>query len=403
MKTSSLDLNYLYNYSENISDLLYDSINDKEILNTDYSSDTKTINPKITFLEQRLLALEKGVSILSLKSFDDAKFLLFNNLLKSGDNIVSYNSWKVFYEDFAKLNKIGVKVHLSGDGSLETFKTLVNSSTRLIYLETISKEFLNIPDFKKIIAFAREKEIPVVVDNTAGAAGYLTEPIAWGADLVIENTDRWLPSISKYIGAVIIDAGSYNWHNGKFTQFNRSRFRYYDAGSGKYVDNKKGIPVNFSLVNYLKRKGNSSIHNHEVPTNPFSLINELESFSRIVQKQSENAKELAQWLQEKHFSSKVNYTGLPDHKSYFTALTYFKNGFGNFIEVLLDARHGSAKQYFSNYINESNPTGTSFTVNHINNSVSIIVGDESFLSIKDFIVENFKRFEYEKQSESLVI
>jgi O-acetylhomoserine/O-acetylserine sulfhydrylase len=350
MTTISINTSYIYGYSENISDLLAESLIQGDVAGSSEWSyqDQKINNPKITFFEQRIAALEGGVSAMAVKSFYYAKIFLLRNILKAGDNIVTYNSSTLYHKDRPKLNRLGIDVKFSEDLNLDSFKNLFDENTKLVYLETVGIENSSIPDFQKIIAFAKQREIPVVVDNTAGAAGYITSPIKNGANIVIESTKNWLPSHKDIIGAVIIDGGNYNWKNGKFSQFS-SPYQYINAKPGNNPATEE-LPI--SLINYLKKQGNINYNKYEIPKNPLSLIHDLENLPSIVQDQNNNALELAQWLEKKD-AIKVNYTGLPSHKDYFTALTYFRYGFGH--ELSFALKDENQQKNLTKYLFEKEP------------------------------------------------
>ena len=138
-----------------------------------------------------------------------------------GDNFITtsylyggtYNQFKVSFK------RLGIEARFANSDDVETFVPLIDKNTKAIYLETIGNPRLNIPDFEKFAALAREYDLPLIVDNTFGAGGYLCRPIEWGANVVVESATKWIGGHGTSIGGVIVDGGNYNWGNGKFPQF----------------------------------------------------------------------------------------------------------------------------------------------------------------------------------------
>ena len=158
-----------------------------------------------------------------------AQFLTFNTILLPGDNIVSspflyggtYNQFKVTFKTYSWEARFAASLEI------EDFEKLIDERTRAIYLETIGNPGFNIPDFEKFAALSRKYDIPLVVDNTFAAAGYLFRPIEHGASIVVESATKWIGGHGSSIGGVIVDSGNYNWGNGKFPQFTEPSEGYH--------------------------------------------------------------------------------------------------------------------------------------------------------------------------------
>ena len=178
---------------------------------------TRIMNPTTDVYEQRLAALEGGVAAVATASGQAAQFLALNNILQAGDNFVStsylyggtYNQFKVAFK------RLGVEARFADGDEVEKFVPLIDKNTKAIYLETIGNPRLNIPDFQKFAALAKEYDLPLIVDNTFGAGGYLFRPLEWGANVVVESATKWIGGHGTSIGGVIVDGGNYNWGNGK--------------------------------------------------------------------------------------------------------------------------------------------------------------------------------------------
>jgi len=181
---------------------------------------TRIMNPTTDVFEKRVAALEGGVGAVATGSGMSAQFLALHNLLLPGDNFVassflyggSYNQFKVSFK------RIGIEVRFAEGDNAASIASKINDKTKAIFLETIGNPGFSIPDFEAIAAVAKEHDIPLVVDNTFGAAGYLFRPFDYGANVVVEAATKWIGGHGNSIGGVVIDGGNYNWGNGKFPQ-----------------------------------------------------------------------------------------------------------------------------------------------------------------------------------------
>ena len=190
---------------------------------------TRLMNPTTDVFEKRIAALEGGVAALATSSGQAAQFIALTNILQAGDNLVStsylyggtYNQFKVQFK------RLGIDVKFVDGDKPADFEKLIDNKTKAIYLETIGNPKFNIPDFDAIAAVAKKHDIPLVVDNTFGAAGYLFRPIEHGANIVVESATKWIGGHGTSIGGVIVDAGNFNWANGKFPQFTEPSEGYH--------------------------------------------------------------------------------------------------------------------------------------------------------------------------------
>src|SRR5882672_2142001 len=172
---------------------------------------TRIMNPTTDVFEQRMAALEGGVAAVATSSGQAAQFLALANILQAGDNFVStsylyggtYNQFKVTFK------RLGIEARFANGDNPDSFVRHIDKNTKAIYLETIGNPQLNIPDFEKFAALAKEYDLPLIVDNTFGTAGYLFKPIEWGAHVVVESATKWIGGHGTVIGGVIVDAGNY--------------------------------------------------------------------------------------------------------------------------------------------------------------------------------------------------
>ena len=190
---------------------------------------TRLMNPTTDVFEKRVAALEGGVSGLATSSGQSAQFLALNNILEVGDNFVStaylyggtYNQFK------NQFKRLGVEARFTPNDSPEAFEALIDDRTKALYLETIGNPELNVPDFEAIAAVAKKHDIPLIVDNTFGAGGYLFRPIEHGASVVVASATKWIGGHGTSLGGIIVDSGTFNWGNGKFPSFTNPSNSYH--------------------------------------------------------------------------------------------------------------------------------------------------------------------------------
>ena len=310
---------------------------------------TRLMNPTTDVFEKRIAALEGGVAALATSSGQAAQFIALTNIMQAGDNLVStsylyggtYNQFKV---QFKRLG-IGVKF-VDGDNPSD-FEKLIDNKTKAIYLETIGNPKFNIPDFDAIAEVAKKHEIPLIVDNTFGAAGYLFRPIEHGANIVVESATKWIGGHGTSIGGVIVDAGNFNWANGKFPQFTEPSEGYHGL---KFWD-VFGAPGPFGNIAFIIRARVEGLRDYGSslsPFNSFLLLLGLETLSLRVQKHVDNALELALWLLKHPKVEYVEYPGLPDSPYHELGKKYLKHGFGGVLTFKVKAGKEAADKLVNN-------------------------------------------------------
>jgi O-acetylhomoserine/O-acetylserine sulfhydrylase len=312
---------------------------------------TRIMNPTTDVFEKRIAALEGGVAALAVGSGQAAQFLALNNILQSGDNFVStsflyggtYNQFKVAFK------RLGVEVRFAEGDRVEAFEKLINNKTKAIYLETIGNPGFNIPDFEALAALARKHDLPLVVDNTFGAAGYLFRPLEHGANVVVESATKWIGGHGTSIGGVIVDGGNYKWNNGKFPQFTEPSEGYHGL---KFWDvfgegNPLGLP-NIAFIIRARVEGLRDFGPAISPFNSFLLIQGLETLSLRVQRSVDNALALAQWLEQHPQVETVNYPGLQSSTYHKLAKKYLRNGFGAVLSFTLKGTRENASALVDN-------------------------------------------------------
>jgi O-acetylhomoserine/O-acetylserine sulfhydrylase len=308
---------------------------------------TRIMNPTTDVFEQRMAALEGGVAAVATSSGQAAQFLALANILESGDNFVStsylyggtYNQFKVTFK------RLGIEARFADGDDAESFEKLIDKKTKAIYLETIGNPRLNIPDFEKIAAVACKYDLPLIVDNTFGTAGYLFRPLEHGANVVVESATKWIGGHGTSIGGVIVDGGNYNWGNGKFPGFTEPSEGYHGL---KFWDifgegNPLGLP-NIAFAIRARVEGLRDFGSSLSPFNSFLLLQGLETISLRVQRHVDNALALAQWLEQHPQVEFVDYPGLASSPYNTLAKKYLKNGFGGILNFgVLGEKENAAK------------------------------------------------------------
>jgi O-acetylhomoserine (thiol)-lyase len=311
---------------------------------------TRIMNPTTDVFEKRVAALEGGVAALATASGQAAQFIALNNFLQAGDNFISssfiyggtYNQFKVAFK------RLGVEVRFAAGDDPSAFESLIDEKTKAIYLETIGNPRLNIPDFEKFAALARKHDLPLVVDNTFGAGGYLAQPIKHGANIVVESATKWIGGHGTSIGGVIVDGGNYNWGNGKFPQFTEPSEGYHGL---KFWDvfgegNPLGLP-NVAFITRARVEGLRDFGPSLSPFNSFLLLQGLETLSLRVHRHAENALTLATWLENHPSVEFVYYPGLTSSPYHQLAKKYLQNGFGGVLQFGIKGGAENGKKFIN--------------------------------------------------------
>lgn len=310
---------------------------------------TRLQNPTTDVFEKRIAALEGGVSGLATSSGQSAQFIALNNIIQAGDNFIStphlyggtYNQFK------SQFKRLGVEVRFTKEEKPEEFEALIDKNTKAIYLETIGNPGLNVPDFDAIANVAKKHDIPLIVDNTFGAGGYLFRPIEHGASVVVESATKWIGGHGTSLGGIIIDSGTFNWGNGKFPAFTKPSDSYHGLvfwdvfGAGGPFGN---IAFNIrARVEGLRDWGNTIS-----PFNAFLLVQGIETLSLRVERHVQNTLALAEWLEKQPQVEYVNYPGLKSSKYYNLAKKYFPKGAGGVLTFKIKGDPSNADKLINN-------------------------------------------------------
>jgi len=310
---------------------------------------TRIMNPTTDVFEKRMAALEGGVAALATASGQSAQFLAINNILESGDNFVTspllyggtYNQFKVSFK------RLGIEARFAKDDHADSIESLIDEKTKAIYTETIGNPDFSIPDFEKIAAIAKKHDLPLIVDNTFGCAGYLFRPLEHGANVVVESATKWIGGHGTSIGGVIVDGGNYNWGNGKFPAFTQPSEGYHGLVFND-VFGSKGPFGNIQFIIRARVEGLRDFGPAISPFNSFLLLQGLETLSLRVQRHVENTLALALWLEKNAHVDKVSYPGLESSPHHANAKKYLQHGFGAVLTFEIKGGKENATKFVDN-------------------------------------------------------
>ncbi|HBH18975.1 MAG TPA: homocysteine synthase [Cyanobacteria bacterium UBA9579] len=287
---------------------------------------TRIMNPTTDVLEKRIALLEGGVGALAVASGQAAITYSILNIAKPGDEIVSSSAlYGGTYNLFAyTLSRLGITVKFVDSDDPEEFNRAITDKTRLIYLESIGNPKLNIPDIEKIAEIAHSHNIPLIVDNTVPTP-YLLQPIDYGADIVVHSATKFLGGHGTSIGGLIVDSGKFDWvKSNKFPELTEPDPSYHGVS---YTKDFGQLAYILKARVQLLRDTGAAIS----PFNSFLLLQGIETLHLRMQRHSENALKVAQFLKNHKLVTWVNYPGLEDNPNFELANKYLPKGQGAII------------------------------------------------------------------------
>ncbi|WP_407479812.1 O-acetylhomoserine aminocarboxypropyltransferase/cysteine synthase family protein [Elizabethkingia miricola] len=290
---------------------------------------TRIMNPTTDVFEKRIAALYGGAGALAVSSGHAAQFIAITNILQQGDNFVSspylyggsYNQFTVSFK------KLGIDARIAKDDNPEDFEALIDENTKALYIETIGNPTLNVADFEAIAKVAEKHQIPLIVDNTFGAGGFLFNPFEYGASVIVESATKWIGGHGSSVGGIIVDSGKFDWANGKFPLLSEPSPGYHDL---VFTDafGKNSPFGNIAFIIKARVEGLRDFGPALSPFNSFQLIQGLETLSLRLERIVQNAQKLAEYLEQHPDVESVIYPGLPNFTDRANADKYLKRGFG---------------------------------------------------------------------------
>jgi O-acetylhomoserine/O-acetylserine sulfhydrylase len=299
---------------------------------------TRIMNPTTDVFEKRVAALEGGVAALAVSSGHAAQFIAITTFIKKGENFVTspylyggtFNQFKVTLPGF------GIEARFANDLNPGSFEKLIDSKTKALYVETIGNPGFNIPDFEALSAVSKKHGIPLVVDNTFGACGYLCRPLELGANIVVESATKWIGGHGTSIGGVIVDGGNFDWNNGNFPTFTEPSEGYHGLKFGEVFSPQSQFG-NIAFIIKARVEGLRDLGPSLSPFNSFLLLQGLETLSLRMERHVSNTLALAKWLESNNWVEKVSYPGLESSPYYSAAKKYLPKGAGGVLSFVLKA------------------------------------------------------------------
>jgi O-acetylhomoserine (thiol)-lyase len=284
---------------------------------------TRLMNPTQDVFEKRLALLEGGIGALATSSGQAAQALGILNILQAGDEMVSATSlyggtYNQFHYTFPKL---GIQVHFVDPRDPENFRKAITPKTKLLYAETVGNPKLDTLDIEAAAKIAHEAGIPLMIDNTMPSPALIT-PMQWGADIVVHSATKFIGGHGTSIGGIIVDSGKFDWTNGKFPAFTEPDPSYHGLVLMDLPEPLRSMAYILKARLQMMRDLGACVS----PFNAFLFLQGLETLHLRMERHSQNALKVAQFLQGHPQVTWVNYPGLPDHPSYALAQKYHKGG-----------------------------------------------------------------------------
>lgn len=291
---------------------------------------TRLQNPTTSAYEERVAALYGGVGALAVASGMSSILLAVTALASEGDNIVTSpflygGTYNLFRHS---LRRLGIEVRIAPTEDAEAIASLVDERTRAIFVESMGNPTCRVPDLQAIADVAHEKQVPFIVDNTFGAAGYLCNPFEWGANIVVDSATKWINGHGTSMGGIIVDGGNFDWGCGKFPGIDGPDEGYH--GLNLYKAFGKAAFIVKCRVDGLRDFGTCPS-----PFDSYLMMLGLETLSLRVRHEVESTRRLAEHLRNHPKVKTVSYVGFEDHPGHTNASKYFKFGASAVLNVEL--------------------------------------------------------------------
>ncbi|OCS82464.1 O-acetylhomoserine aminocarboxypropyltransferase/cysteine synthase family protein [Caryophanon tenue] len=286
---------------------------------------SRIMNPTVGAFEERVALVEKGAAAVALSSGMAAISFSILNIAGAGDHIVSAGSlYGGTYNLFATtLPRYGITTTFVDERDPENFRRAITENTKAIYAETVGNPALTILDIEAVAAIAHEHGLPLIVDNTFPSP-YGCNPIDFGADIVVHSATKWIGGHGTTIGGVVVDAGKFDWTQGRFPGFTEPDETYHGI---RYGIDAAGAAFATKLRVQLLRDFGPTLSADAA----FNFLQGLETLHLRVAKHNENAQQIAEYLRNHEAVSFVNYNGFEDFSSHALATKYLRNGYGSII------------------------------------------------------------------------
>ena len=278
-------------------------------------------NPTCDLVAKKICELEGGTAAMLTGSGQAANFMAVFNIAGCGDHIVAssaiyggtYNQFRI------SLRNLGIDCRIAASERAEDFEALADERTKALYVESMGNPTCAVPDLEALAALARRIDVPFVVDNTFGAAGYLCNPFEWGADIVVDSATKWINGHGTSMGGVIVDGGTYDWGNGKFPQIDGPSEGYHGLN----------LREAFGAAAFIAKCRVDGLRDLGCCPSPFDsylMMIGLETLSLRVKHQVESTWKLAEYCRSHPKVERVSFVGFDTHPSHENARKYYRYG-----------------------------------------------------------------------------
>ena len=304
---------------------------------------TRLQNPTQTVLEKRIAALENGKGALALSSGTSAIFYTVINICSSGDEVVASN--KLYGGTHTMLSSIlprfGINTVFVDPQDPENFRRATSDKTKLYYTETIGNPVLDVADIEAISKIASLNRIPLAVDSTF-TTPYLFKPLDSGADIVIHSLTKWIGGHGTGLGGIVVDGGRFNWKDDRFPLYSRPESSYHDI---VFSDLPEELPPFITRMRLIPLRNLGACIS---PDNSWIFLQGLETLSLRMERHSQNALQVADFLAKHPLVEWVRYPGLIDDKSHKTAVRQFSKGFGGMVVFGIKSGRTGGEKFIDN-------------------------------------------------------
>lgn len=282
---------------------------------------TRLQNPTSSAYEERVAALYGGVGALATSSGMSAILITVTALAKKGDNIVASpflygGTYNLYRNTFRNL---GIDIRIAPTDNPADFAALIDGNTKAIYAESMGNPTCAVSDIEALAAIAREAGVPLVIDNTFGAGGYLCNPFEWGADIVVDSATKWINGHGTAMGGIIVDGGTFDWSNGKFPAIDGPSEGYHGLNLRKAFGNA-------AFIVKCRVDGMRDFGACPSPFDTYLMMIGLETLSLRVRHQAESTRRLAEALRDDTRVKSVSYVGFESHPYHELTQKYFRHG-----------------------------------------------------------------------------
>lgn len=283
---------------------------------------TRLQNPTTSAYEERVAALYGGVGALAVASGMSAILIAITALAEKGQNIVAspylyggtYNQFRL------SLQRLGIEVKIASSPEPEALAALIDERTRCVFIESMGNPGCYVPDIEAIAAAAHSAGVPLVVDNTFGACGYLCNPFDWGADIVVDSATKWINGHGTAMGGVIVDSGRFDWSaGGRWPQIDGPNPGYHGL-------NLREAFGDAAFIVKCRVDGLRDFGPCPSAFDSYLMMIGLETLSLRVRHQVEATRRLAEYFRDNDAFKSVSYVGFPDHPGHINAAKYYRFG-----------------------------------------------------------------------------